>query len=287
MPELPEVEALARVLHTRLVGHTVARLDVVAVSALKTVDPPPSAVVGRAVCRVTRLGKFLDVHAPPVHFVVHLARSGWLRWRASLPDGPVRPGRGPLAVRFGVEDGSGFDVTEAATQKRLAVYLVRDPRDVPGVARLGADPLAPDFNPALLTGILAAAGRSQLKGVLTDQAALAGVGNAYSDEVLWAARLSPFAPASGLAPDAVGELHAALVGTLRDALARAEGLADVELKEAKRAAFAVHGRTGAPCPRCGRAICQVSFAESSLQYCPACQTGGRLLADRRLSRLLK
>jgi formamidopyrimidine-DNA glycosylase len=186
-----------------------------------------------------------------------------------------------------LDDGAGFDLTEAGTQKRLAVYLVTDPQAVPGIARLGIDPLDPAFTPQALAALFAEAGRAQLKGVLTDQSRIAGIGNAYSDEILWVARRSPFTPASSLDSDAVSGLAAAIRRTLREAVDRAGGVAAAELKAEKKSGLAVHGRAGQPCPRCGTVIREVSFADSALQYCPTCQTGGRPLADRRLSRLLK
>lgn len=287
MPELPEVQALVDVLRGRAVGHPVARVDAVAINVLKTYDPPPHALHGMSVEGVQRHGKFLDLDIGGLHLVMHLARGGWLTWKKAQPSAPPRPGKGPLALRVTLDDGSGFDVTEAGTQKRLAVYIVRDVQEVPGIARLGVDPLDDEFTPQRLADILAGGGRSQVKGVLTDQSLIAGVGNAYSDEALWGARLSPFKPAANLTPDEVQALYEALTGMLRDAIKRADGLGAGELKAEKKAGLSVHGRTGLPCPRCGDEIRQVSFADKSLQYCATCQTGGKPLADRRLSRLLK
>ena len=285
MPELPEVEALAAFLTERAAGHVVAAVWPVAINVLKTYDPPPASLGGLTVGRTVRRGKFLDIDIDGLHLVVHLARAGWLRWKEQQPTVPPRPGKGPLALRLVLDDGSGFDLTEAGTQKRLAVYVVRDPAEVPGVARLGIDPLDPTFTPEALRVMLAT--RQQVKGVLTDQAVLAGVGNAYSDEALWSAGLSPFKPAANLDDEEVARLHAALVGTLTDAVERARGLASGQLKAEKKSGLAVHGKVGAPCPRCGDTVRQVAFADKSLQYCPTCQTSGKPLADRRLSRLLK
>ena len=281
------MQALVDVLRDRAVGHAVARVDAVAINVLKTYDPPPHALHGMTVDGVQRHGKFLDLDIGGLHLVMHLARGGWLTWKKAQPAAPTRPGKGPLALRVTLDDGSGFDVTEAGTQKRLAVYIVRDVQEVPGVARLGIDPFDDDFTPQRLADILAGGGRSQIKGVLTDQSLIAGVGNAYSDEALWGARLSPFKPAANLTPDEVQALYDALTGMLRDAVKRADGLGAGELKAEKKAGLSVHGRTGLPCPRCGDEIRQVSFADKSLQYCATCQTGGKPLADRRLSRLLK
>lgn len=288
MPELPEVEALAVFLREHAVGQAVARVDVAAISALKTYSPPPSALAGLTLGAVARHGKFLDLDCDGLHLVTHLARAGWLHWRAQLPPAPPKPGKGPLALRVHLSGGGGFDLTEAGTQKRLAVYIVRDPGEVPGVARLGVDPLSEQFTTGRLAELLTASGRSQIKGVLTDQTLIAGIGNAYSDEILWVARRSPFSPAVTLAAEpALSELHDAVRSTLGAAATRAAGRAAAELKGEKRSGLSVHGRTGQPCPRCGNPVREVSFAESSLQYCPTCQTGGKTLADRRLSKLLR
>lgn len=289
MPELPEVEALAGFLRDRAVGHAIARVDVAAISVLKTYDPPLTALSGLAISDVSRHGKFLDLSCgggPPLHLVTHLARAGWLRWRDELPTVPPRPGKGRLALRVLLDDGSGFDLTEAGTQKRLAVYLVRDPGEVPGVAALGPDPLDPAFDVAALAKLLTGR-RTQIKGILRDQSIIAGIGNAYSDEALHAAKMSPYKLAATLSADEVAALHAAIVTTLRGAVARSAGLAAGDLKAEKKTGLRVHGRAGQPCPVCGDTIREVSFADSALQYCPTCQTGGKPLADRRLSRLLK
>ncbi len=286
MPELPEVEALAAFLTERAVGRVVARVDLAALSVLKTYDPPVTALQGLEITQVVRHGKFLDLDVSGVHLVVHLARAGWLRWSDALSPVPPRMGKGPLAARVHLDDGSGFDLTEAGTQKRLAVYVVHGPYDVPGIARLGPDPLSPGFTRDDLAALLAGS-RQQLKGLLRDQSVLAGVGNAYSDEVLHAARLSPFRLGASLTDAEVEGLWSALQTVLRDAVQRATGLAAGKLKQEKKVALRVHGRTGSPCPVCGDTVREVSFADSSLQYCPTCQTGGKPLADRRLSRLLK
>ena len=286
MPELPEVEALASFLRGRAVGRVVARVDPVAVSVLKTYDPPVTALAGLEVTAAARHGKFLDLDVSGLHLVVHLARAGWLQWREQLPSAPPRMGKGPIGLRVHLDDGSGFDLTEAGTKKGLAVYVTPDVSTVPGVARLGLDPLSPEFTEQRLADLLAGQ-RGQVKGLLTDQSVIAGVGNAYSDEVLWEVGLSPFKPAKNLTGDDVSRLHAALVDTLRAAVGRAEGLAAGRLKAEKKSGLSVHGRAGLPCPRCGDTVREVSFADKALQYCPTCQTDGKPLADRRLSRLLK
>jgi formamidopyrimidine-DNA glycosylase len=273
-------------LGARLNGRRVERLDLLSFAALKTFDPPVSALSGQYVEGVSRLGKFLDIRVGELHLIMHLARAGWIRWREGAPAQSGRLGKGPLAARLVLEDGSGLDITEAGTKKSLAIYLVNDPLDVPGIARLGPDPLGETFTEQRFADILSAEGRSQIKGVLRNQSIIAGIGNAYSDEILHAARMSPFKPAS-MAPDEVARLYDAMQGTLGAAIARADGVAASELKREKKSNLQVHGRTGEPCPVCGDTVRQVIFADSTLQYCPTCQTGGKPLADRVLSRLLK
>ena len=301
MPELPEVEALAEFLRERAIGAVVAAVEVAAVSVLKTYDPPPQGLAGLAVVGVDRRGKWLDIDVDGLHLCVHLARAGWLRWSDALPVAPARPGKGPLALRVrlaGARGASaapdppdsgrlpGFDLTEAGTRKGLAVYVVRDPLEVPGIAALGPDPLAEGFDRTAFAALLDGS-RQQIKGLLRDQQVLAGVGNAYSDDVLHAALISPYAVAGRLAAEEVDALFNALQSVLRGAVAAASGKPAKELKDAKRAGMRVHGRAGLPCPVCGDTVREVSFADRSMQYCPTCQTGGKVLADRRLSRLLK
>ena len=297
MPELPEVESLAAYLRATATGLRVARVELAAISALKTFDPPVTDLVGARIVDATRRGKFLDVvlvdeDGEVLHLVTHLSRSGWLHWRKEMSPAPPRPGKGPLAFRVVLVDddgvaAGGFDLTEAATQKRLAVHVVRDPAAVPGIARLGPEPLAEDFTVDVLTAILAEAGGHQLKGVLRDQSTIAGIGNAYSDDILHAARLSPFKAAGKLSPEEVATLYAAMRDVLTDAVRRSEGLGAADLKAEKKLGMRVHGRTGEPCPVCGDVVREVSFADSSLQYCATCQTDGKPLADRRYSKFLK
>jgi formamidopyrimidine-DNA glycosylase len=286
VPELPEVQALVTDLGARLTGRTVDRVDLVSFAALKTFDPPISAVSGEVVRGVARHGKFLDLSIGELHLITHLARAGWIRWRESAPVPSGRPGKTALAARLVLDDGSGLDITEAGTKKSLAISLVADPSAVPGIARLGPDPLDDAFTEEAFSGILRAAGRSQIKGVLRNQAVIAGIGNAYSDEILHAARMSPFKPAA-MSGDETARLYAALQSTLRGAVERADGLAASELKREKKSNLQVHGRTGEACPVCGDTVRQVIYADSTFQYCPTCQTGGKPLADRVLSRLLK
>jgi formamidopyrimidine-DNA glycosylase len=329
MPELPEVEALASFLRERAVGRAVIRADVAAFSAVKTFDPPLSALEGAVVTGASRYAKFLSLDfsggppgsesggppadedgGPPIsrgvadggvagggvaagggmHLITHLSRAGWLQWRDKLSPAPPKPGRGPLAFRlhlapeFPEGPVGGFDLTEAGTKKRLAVYLVRDPKEVPGIARLGPDALA--ITRDELAELLANE-RSQIKRAITSQGLIAGIGNAYSDEILHAAQLSPFKLAAKLTPDEIDRLHEAMQSELTDAVKRSVGQKAATLKGEKRSGLQVHAREGLPCPVCGDTIGSVSFADRSFQYCPTCQTEGRGLADRRMSRLLK
>ncbi|GAB3075146.1 Fpg/Nei family DNA glycosylase [Pedococcus soli] len=286
MPELPEVQALVDFLAERTVGLAVTSMELGSFSVLKTFDPPPQALSGVPVDSVSRHGKFVDFDCDGVHLVFHLARAGWLRWYDAVPNTVLRPGKSPIAVRVKFSDSSGFDLTEAGTKKRLAAYLVRDPAQVPGIASLGPDPLSDSFTREAF-GELLDGRRSQIKGLIRDQGFIAGIGNAYSDEILHVAKMSPFAMAAKLSSEDVDRLYAALRDTLAGAVAAASGKPAKELKDAKRAGMRVHGRTGLECPVCGDTVREVSFADSSLQYCATCQTGGKPLADRRMSRLLK
>ncbi|XVX20537.1 Fpg/Nei family DNA glycosylase [Actinomycetota bacterium] len=286
MPELPEVQALVDFLAERTRDRAVTGVELGSISVLKTFNPPPEALVGLLVDGVARHGKFIDLDCSGTHLVFHLARAGWLRWSEQIPETRLRPGKSPIALRVRLDDGSGFDLTEAGTKKRLAAYLVGDPAEVPGIASLGPDPLGEGFTRGAFAEILGAR-KAQIKGVLRDQSVIAGIGNAYSDEILHVAKLSPFAIAAKLTDEEVDRLYAALRDTLAGAVVAASGKPAAELKDAKRAGMRVHGRTGEPCPECGDSVREVSFADSSLQYCATCQTGGKPLADRRTSKFLK
>lgn len=287
MPEMPEVQGLVDFLAARATGLAPTKATVANIAALKTYDPPLDALIGSPVTAVARHGKFIDLATDAgYHLIFHLAKAGWLRWYEQLPSTVIRPGKTPIALRVAFDDGSGFDLTEAGTKKSLAVYSVRDPQDVPGIARLGPDPLADTFTRDALAELLAGR-RTHIKGVLRDQSVIAGIGNAYSDEILHAARMSPYALAASLDAADIDRLATAVDRTLREAVAAASGKPPADLKDAKRRGMAVHGRRGETCPVCGDEVRSVFFADNSLEYCPTCQTGGKLLADRRLSRLLK
>ena len=287
MPELPEVEALADHLRRHAVGLTVGRVDVSALSVLKTFDPPPTALHGREVTGANRWGKYLGLQAGDLHLITHLSRAGWLRWSDQLAPAPLKPGKGPIALRVHLGtpgEAAGFDLTEAGTQKRLAVWLVDDPMSVPQIASLGPDALTLDQD-GLAAALKGNTGR--VKTVITDQKVISGIGNAYSDEILHVAKLSPFATAGKLTDAQLSDLHDAMVSVLTDAVSRSVGQQAATLKGEKRSGLRVHARTGLPCPVCGDTVREVSFADKSFQYCATCQTGGKVLADRRMSRLLK
>jgi len=286
MPELPEVEALAHHLREHAVGKTVYRIDVASLSVLKTAVPPWTALHGREITGATRHGKHLDVVAGDLHLVVHLARAGWLRWSEGLSATPLKPGKGPISLRVHLDaaTGPGFDLTEAGTKKGLAVWIVSDPQEVSSVARLGPDALSLDATQ--LRELFAGKG-TRLKWALTDQSLIAGIGNAYSDEIMHMAKLSPYATIGKLDEGALEILAEAIIAIESDAVKRSVGQKAAMLKGEKRSGLRVHARTGLPCPVCGDTIREISFADKSFQYCPTCQTGGKPLADRRMSRLLK
>lgn len=295
MPELPEVTAIATFLDSRAAGLPIRRVDVASLAVLKTADPPYTALAGRTVSRVDRIAKYLIIRTipgpdgsadPEIDLVIHLSRAGWVRWSEALSQTPPKPGgKGPIALRVHCGlPGEGFDVTEAGTQKRLAAWIVRDTADIERIATLGPDVLS--LSRADFAQILAGS-NARIKNLLTDQRVIAGVGNAYSDEILHTAKLSPFATSSKLDETQLDTLYAAITSVLSDAIDRLEGQGVGKLKSEKRTGLRVHARTGMPCPVCGDTVREVSFVDRSFQYCPTCQTGGKILADRRMSKLLK
>jgi formamidopyrimidine-DNA glycosylase len=296
MPELPEVAGLSAFLGAQLRGAVLTKIQIVSFAVLKTADPPYTTLECREIIGVQRQGKFIILDAGGVFLAFHLAKAGWLRYTEAPSAAALRLGKGYIAARFAftrtTPDGNdgvdhlGIDLTEAGTRKSLAVYVVRDLQDIPGIATLGPDPLSASFDLGTFASILASSPQ-QIKGLLRSQGVIAGIGNAYSDEILHAARISPFAIARSLDQDAVQALYDSIHNILGVAVAESVGKAPNELKDAKRNTMRVHGRTGLPCPVCGDTIREVSFADRALQYCPECQTKGKILADRRTSRFLK
>jgi formamidopyrimidine-DNA glycosylase len=282
MPELPELDVLAENLAARLGGARVASVRVVSVAALKTFDPPIDALVGRAVTGAGRRAKYVWLELGELLLVMHLSLGG------RLVLGAKPASRKVAALTVELDDGRVLSITEGGTQRRAAVWLVDDVEKVPGLAGLGPEPLDPGFTVERLAAILAEGGHT-LKRMLTDQRAMAGVGNAWSDDVLHRAKLSPFARPERLGADEIARLHAALVGVLTEArgsLAEQVG-GGGEIPRAAARRFAVHGRAGAACFVCGDTIRSVWMGERETSYCPTCQTGGRVLADRRRSRFLR
>ena len=281
MPELPEVDALVKFLRSRIVGDFVERADVAELSILKTVDPPLEALAGLEITGVSRVGKTLIIEVDGLNLVCRFARAGWLVWHETVPNSPVRMGKGPLGLRLRLASGTGIDLREAGTKKNASVALVHDRTEVVAVAGAGPDALsidAEEFARSL------SASRSRVKNAIEDQALIAGIGNAYSDEILHTAKLSPFAMASNVDAQALLETIHQVLGEARENLI---DLPPEKIKARKKRGLRVHGRAGKECPVCGSTIAEVSFADKSLQYCPGCQTEGKKLSDRRMDRLLK
>lgn len=282
MPELPEIDALASHLATHAVGSFVTELRLGSLYVLRTVEPSHEALVGAELESVGRRGKFLLLGIGGLTLAVHFARAGWLRWYEQLPAAPLRPGKGPVALRIGL-GGPGLDLTEAGTKKSLAVWCVRAPEDVERIAALGPDAAA--INQREFARVMSAE-RRRIKTVLTAQPTLAGIGNGLSDEIAHRAKLSPFAAGGSLDDAELDRLWSSLQGVLAD-FSSLRGLPPSRIKAAKKKLMVVHGREGEPCPVCGSAIASVNYTETSLQYCPGCQTGGKRLSDRRMDRLLR
>jgi formamidopyrimidine-DNA glycosylase len=275
MPELPEVEAWVRELDPLVSQAPVEIARPGHVATLKTFDPPPAALAGRAFAGARRRGKNLLFPTADGELVlrVHLMSAGRLRY---VPAGKKAPAKPMFQVRFA--DGGELDLTEAGKKKRAGVWLLTPAGLEAELAHLGPDAL--DVDDETLGGILRRE-RRQLHPLLRDQRALAGVGRAHANEILWTARLSPFRLSTDLDDEEVATLGTAI----RDDLARA-----LELRLAGKGdadVYRIHGRFGEPCPRCADTLHRVDFEEHTITYCPSCQTGGRVLKDRRLSRLLR
>jgi formamidopyrimidine-DNA glycosylase len=282
MPELPDISLYLHALTPRVIGHRLERVRLVSPFLLRSVLPPLSAIEGRIVVTLERLGKRIVFGFDEGYFLVlHLMISGRLRWKAA---GARIPGRlGLAALDF---DGGTLIVTEAATRKRASLYAVRgrealSTHDPGGLEVLDARP--EDFSERLRSQ------RRTLKRALTDPRIFSGIGNAYSDEILHAARLSPLQLTTNLADGEVANLHRSIRSILNDWTEKLEREANGAFPEnvtAFHPDMAVHGRFGKPCPRCGSPVQRIAYANNECNYCATCQTGGKLLADRTLSRLL-
>jgi len=285
MPESPEVQALADDLGRRLAGHEIRGVDVLEFRVTKTRARPLESLIGRRVAGVTRRGKLLDFALDDdAHFVVSLGRHGWARYggaEASVTEAPTGEAEPPPPALIVLEfdDGTTLELTDAGDWISLGGWVVDDPFEVPAVAKLGPDPADPAFSRADFdAGVVGR--RKQVKAVLQEQESLAGIGNAYSDEILHAAQVSPVAHAASLGGDELDRLFEATVGVISEAVRARSGVPIDQLKAAKVASMRVHGRTGEPCPRCGDEIRDFSFASTTAQYSATCQTGGDVLPLR-------
>jgi formamidopyrimidine-DNA glycosylase len=283
MPELPDIELYLEALRERLAGRVLKRSVVRSLFLLRSVEPPLAAVEGVAVTTLERLGKRIALGFDnDVWLVIHLMIAGRLQWQDAWPAKPTRQ----VALVLGFDNGALL-LTEAGTKKRASLHVVR------GRAALAQhDPGGIDVTTATLADFRAALMRRNhtLKRALTDPRLLSGIGNAYSDEILHRARLSPVALTSRLGADEFATLYAATRELLAEWLARLRHEAAGEFPRkvtAFRKEMAVHGRFGLPCPVCATKVQRIRYADNETNYCPTCQTKGRLLADRSLSRLLK
>ena len=283
MPELPDVVVYLEALGPRILGRMLERIRIVSPFVVRSVDPPLDAAVGHRVTGLKRLGKRIVIALEPdLYLIIHLMIAGRLRWR---PAAAKPPGRIGLAA-FDFDNGTLL-LTEASSRKRAGLHLVRGAEALaqhdPGGLEV-FDATVADFGAALRRE------NHTLKRALTDPSLFSGIGNAYSDEILHAARLSPFALTSSVSDEEVDRLYTATRATLEqwlERLRRETGEGFPEKVTAFRDDMAVHGRYGKPCPVCGTPVQRIVHAENETNYCPTCQTGGKLLADRSLSRLLK
>lgn len=293
MPELPELAAMAAFLDGKLSGAVITQLQFPNYFSLKTKAPPPEELLGRKVDAVSRRGKFVllktlpATDTPPakdspgaMFLAFNLAQAGWLHFMEKATGQVEGPGYIAARLNF-TRNGQdvSFDLTDAGKWKGLAVFIVSDPAEIHGIAELGPEPLEPGLGLAAFSRLLSS--RQQVKALLKDQKILAGIGNAYSDEILHAAKISPFAAASSLDPQTVEVLFNAMKTLLADAVKEATGRRPEDLKGVKKSSMRVHGRTGQTCPVCGDTVQEVAYASDSLQYCPGCQTGGAILQKRR------
>jgi len=283
LPELPDIELYLHALRSRIVGHTLEKLRLASPFLVRSFDPPIDQVNGRKVVALRRLGKRLVWQLDgDLFLIIHLMIAGRFKW---ADRGAKVPGKVGLAA-FDFDNGT-LIFTEAGSQRRASLYLVRGEADVESHDPGGLEVLtssAEEFGRALTSE------NHTLKRALTDPHLLSGIGNAYSDEILHAAKMSPMLLTSKLTPEQIKSLHAHTIGVLtkwRDDLIAETGDKFPEKVTAFREGMAAHGRYGKPCPVCGSPIQRIQYATNEANYCPTCQTGGKLLADRGLSRLLK
>lgn len=277
MPESPEVQALVEFLDEHATGRTIASVDVLEFRVVKTRAAPPSSLIGERIDGVQRFGKHVDLAAGARHLGIALGRHGWVRFTGPGADPALAADAPPALASITLDDGAVIEVTDAGTWVSVGLTVTDRPSEVPAIAKLGADPADPAFSQADLDAVLVGR-RKQLKAVLQEQESLAGIGNAYSDEILHVARLSPVVHASALSADERDRLFDATTGTIRGAIAARRGIPIDRLKAAKVADMRVHGRAGESCPVCGDEVREFRFGSTTAEYCPTCQTGGGLLA---------
>jgi len=269
MPEAPEVEALTLFLRGRLAGAVVREVDLVEGRALKTRARPLAELAGRTVTDVTRHGKHVDLDVDGVHLGIGFGRAGWATWTDTGAAAESSSSSAPEIARLVVDDGV-LGITDAGEWLSVQLHVVDTPDEVPAVAKLGPDALDPHFSRDMLAAALGRR-RKQLKALLQEQETLSGIGNAYSDEILFAARLSPIAHAASLSDDDITRLHRALHDTLASAVIARRRVPIAEQKVAKVASMRVHGRTGEPCPGGDGLVEDIPGTKGSGQWCPACQ----------------
>lgn len=273
MPESPEVQAVVEQIGDRLAGRALTAVDVLEFRVVKTRPRPPESLIGSDLTGARRFGKYLDLVFGEQHLVISLGRHGWARWAGDATAVEQLP---PALAILDFDDGTRLELTDAGGWVSLGAWVVDDPLDVSGIAALGPDPADSGYSRGNFDGAFAGR-RKQLKAVLEEQKSIAGIGNAYSDEILFAARLNPIAHASALDEAELERLFEQTVGVIRGAIDARRGIPMSELKAAKTAAMLVHGRAGEPCPGCDDTIRDFAFAGTTAQYCPQCQTGGELL----------
>ncbi|MCC2030589.1 DNA-formamidopyrimidine glycosylase family protein [Microbacterium allomyrinae] len=280
MPESPEVEALTRFLDDEASGREIVAVDVLEFRTVKTRATPPAALVGRTISGARRYGKHVALAVGDANLVVSLGRHGWARWHSGEPrhehssaETSVAP---PALAAFDLGDDTTLEVTDAGTWVSLGLFVVGDPAEVPAIAKLGPDPADPSFTRAQFDTALGGR-RKQIKAILQEQESIGGIGNAYSDEILHLAQVSPVAHAAALRSDETDRLFDATLTTVRGAIEARRGIPIDGLKAAKVASMRVHRRGGETCVTCGDTIRDFTFSSTSAQYCPTCQTDGAVL----------
>ncbi len=277
MPELPELEVMREVLEGRILGRAIARARAYHPGILKTVDPPVDALVGKSFVGIDRRGKHLVLScSEKLHVVLHLMLAG--RLVQSRSDTKITKATGFV---FGFDDGEDLRVIENGTQRRVRLHVVRDPSEVDSIASLGVEPLSDAFTVEFLTEAFAGL-RRQLKKAVTAQGSIAGIGTAYADEILYAAKLSPIRYVSTLKTEEIERLHRATRAVLAHAIREIRVRSGGNLVAGHARDFLrVVKHTGQPCPECGTKIAEIRYAQKKTYYCPTCQGSGKRLADRR------